>query len=163
VLAVIVAKSRNHVIGRDGQLPWHLPTDLKRFKALTTGHTVVMGRRTFDSLPPKVRPLPGRHNIVLSRDPSYAAAAEVTVKATLEEAIAAAPGDRDCFVIGGAEAYGAALAIADRLYITDVEADVDGDVHFPLVPEDQWHVVEESEPLVEGEHQYRFRTYERRR
>lgn len=163
MLSLIVAKSRNDVIGRDGRLPWHLPTDLRRFKELTTGHTVVMGRKTFDSLPPKVRPLPNRHNIVLSRDASYAPAAGVTVEASLEAAIEAAPRDRDCFVIGGAEAYATALAIADRLYITEVDSDVDGDVHFPPVPEDEWECVEESAPIVEDEHEYRFRTYERRR
>lgn len=157
MVALVVAFSENRVIGRDGDLPWRLPSDLRRFKELTMGGTVVMGRRTFESLPAAVRPLPGRRNLVLSATPGFAApGAEVlpTLAAALEAC------DRDCFVIGGARTYEEALPLADVVYATEVEGDVEGDTFFPPLGED-WALRREERPVTEGGHTFAYRTYER--
>lgn len=151
MIALVVAYSENRVIGRDGGLPWHLPTDLARFKELTTGGTVVMGRKTWDSLPPRFRPLPGRRNVVISRNGCDAP----DVRRTVGEAV-----EGDCFVIGGGEVYAQALPLADRVYATEVAGAVEGDALFPeLGPE--WREVERSDPIEENGHVYAFVTYER--
>lgn len=122
MIALIFAESENGVIGRDGGLPWHLPADLKRFKALTTGHTLVMGRKTFESIG---RPLPHRRSIVITRNPALRIDG-VDVAHSLDEALALATGD--VFVIGGAAVYRMALPRADRVYRTVVHAEIEGDV-----------------------------------
>jgi dihydrofolate reductase len=145
MLAAVVAYGANRVIGVDGGLPWHLPSDMKFFRELTTGHAVLMGRSTYESIPERFRPLPGRRNLVLSRDPSYAPAG-AEVFHTLEAAVEACGGD--AFVIGGGATYEAAMAIMDRIYATEVEASPDGDTYFPeLGPE--WQLVEEHPRVVE--------------
>ncbi len=149
-IALVVAHSRNRVIGRDGDLPWHLPSDLRRFKELTTGGTVVMGRRTWDSLPPRFRPLPGRRNVVVSRNGCDAP----DVRRSVEEAL-----EDGCFVIGGGEIYAQALPHADRVYATEIDADVDGDVFFPAL--DGFREVQRSAPIEEHGHRYSFVTYDR--
>ena len=151
MIALVVAYSRNRVIGRDGGLPWHLPTDLRRFKELTTGGTVVMGRRTWDSIPERFRPLPGRRNIVVSRNGVDAP----EVARSLDEALEG--GDR--FVIGGGEIYAQALARADRIHATEVDAVVDGDVLFPELGE-EWRAGP-REAVTENGHRYEFVTYDR--
>jgi dihydrofolate reductase len=129
-VSLIWAEAADRVIGRDGTLPWHLPEDLRRFKALTTGATVVMGRATWESLPPSVRPLPGRRNIVLSRTPDFEApGAEVFT--SLDAALDAADGD--VWVMGGASVYAEALPRADRIVRTRLHVAVDGDVRAPEV------------------------------
>jgi dihydrofolate reductase len=143
----------NRVIGRDGDLPWHLPGDLKHFKELTSGGTVVMGRKTYESIPERFRPLPNRRNIVLTRNGFEDPGAEI--ENDLRAALA-----QDCFVIGGGSLYAQALPLADRLYLTEVDAEIAGDTFFPETP--GWHVTEESEPIEENGLRYRFRTYERR-
>jgi dihydrofolate reductase len=158
VIAIVVAHASNGVIGRDGGLPWHLPSDLKHFKALTSGHTVVMGRRTYESLPDRFRPLPDRRNLVLSTDPSYVARG-AEVFASFESALAGCDGD--CFVIGGETTYRQALPISDRVYATQLEAAHDGDARFPDLPEAEWRCVDVSEPLSENDERFTFRTYER--
>ena len=151
MIALVVAYSENRVIGRDGDLPWRLPTDLKRFKELTTGGTVVMGRKTWDSLPERFRPLPGRRNVVVSRNGCDAP----DVRRSVGEAV-----EQDCFVIGGGEIYAQTLAVADRVYATEVAGVVEGDALFPeLGPE--WREAERSEPIEENGHVYSFVTYER--
>jgi dihydrofolate reductase len=158
VIAIVVAHARNGVIGRDGGLPWHLPSDLKHFKELTSGHTVVMGRRTYESLPERFRPLPNRRNLVLSTDRGYVAdGAEVF--ASLDGALDACDGD--CFVIGGEHTYRQALPRTDRVYATRLEADHEGDCHFPDLPAAEWRCVHASEPLTENDQRFTFRTYER--
>jgi dihydrofolate reductase len=155
VVALVVAHSANRVIGRDGGLPWRLPGDLRRFRALTTGHTVVMGRRTYESLPDAFRPLPDRHNVVLSSDPAYRAdGAEVV--GDLDAALVA-----PCFVIGGGAVYAQALPRAQRVYATELEAEVDGDTYFPPLPAEEWRCVERSERIVEHGHAYTFATHDR--
>src|SRR3954452_7140596 len=132
MVSFVVAHARNRVIGRDGGLPWHLPADLRRFRELTTGHAVVMGRKTYESLPERFRPLPNRRNLVLSTDPAYRAdGAEVF--ADLASALDACHGD-ECFVIGGGATYAEALPHAHRIYATEIDADVEGDAFFPDLP-----------------------------
>jgi dihydrofolate reductase len=129
-LALIAAVARNGVIGNGRALPWHLPEDLAHFRRLTEGHPVIMGRRTWDSLPPRFRPLPGRRNIVVTRDAAWQAAgaeAAPSPQAALDRVQDAAL----AFVIGGAELYAAALPIADELQLTEIDADADGDTRFP--------------------------------
>lgn len=131
---IIVAMTRGRVIGRGGQMPWHLSEDLKLFKAATFGNTVVMGRKTFQSIG---RPLPNRNNIVISR--TMAAAPGITVCPAFEDAVRAAEGSgRDVFFIGGAAVYQRALALADELRVSWVAADHDGDTLFPAYDESQW-------------------------
>ena len=158
MIAIVVAHSANRVIGRDGALPWRLPSDLRRFRELTSGHTVLMGRRTYESLPDAFRPLPGRRNLVLSRDPGYRAEG-AEVFGSLEDALAACEGD--CFVIGGELAYRDALPLCERLYATEIDAELDGDAFFPELDSAQWRLVAEDGRRVENELGFAFRTYER--
>jgi dihydrofolate reductase len=125
--------AKNRVIGVNNALPWHISDDLKRFKALTMGHTLIMGRKTFESIG---RPLPGRVNVVLSRNPALAIAG-TTVVHSLEEAIKKTKGEM-AYVIGGSEVFEQALSIAARIELTEVKKEVDGDVFFPPIPESMW-------------------------
>jgi dihydrofolate reductase len=127
VVGLVWAQSANGVIGRDGTLPWHLPEDMKHFRELTAGAAVLMGRRTWESLPPRFRPLPGRRNLVLSRTPQEG----VETFPDLAQALAAAPGD--VWVIGGAAVYRAALPLADRIVVTEIRESFDGDTRAPDV------------------------------
>jgi dihydrofolate reductase len=158
-LTLIAAVAHNGVIGRDNRLPWHLPEDMAHFKALTTGHAVIMGRKTWDSLPPRFRPLPQRTNIVVSRDPAFRAEGATVVHA-LPAAVAAA-GNREAFVIGGAEIYGLALPLADRLELTEVEADVVGDAFFPDFDRDLWRETARERHRSANGLGYAFVTYQR--
>jgi len=133
---LVAALARNGVIGARGKLPWHLPEDLKHFKALTLGHPVIMGRRTWDSLG---KPLPGRENIVISRKPGFEAPG-ASVAASVEGAIALCAGEPVAFVIGGAEIYAAALPAADGLVLTEIEDDYEGDTRFPDWDRKAWRV-----------------------
>ncbi|MFN8070730.1 MAG: dihydrofolate reductase [Mycobacterium sp.] len=155
-VALIWAQSTSGVIGRDGGIPWRVPEDLARFKDLTMGHTVVMGRRTWESLPPRMRPLPGRRNVVVSRDPDYR-----TDGAEVFCAMADALTDKRTWVIGGSEIYHLALPEADRCEITEVEIDLrpeDEDALAPVLDESwvgtstPWH--DSSSGL-----RYRFHTF----
>jgi dihydrofolate reductase len=133
-IAIIAAVARNGIIGRGNALPWHLPEDLRRFKRLTLGAPVIMGRRTFDSIG---RALPGRLNIVVSRNPR-AEAPGCTLAGSLGEALAAAGAAPVVFVIGGSSLYAAALPVATRMYLTEIDADVEGDTRFPDYDRGQW-------------------------
>lgn len=136
-LALVWAQTADGVIGRDGTLPWHLPEDLARFRRLTAGHAVVMGRRTWESLPERMRPLPDRRNVVLSRDPAYRAdGAEVCP--SLEAALELVGADEEMWVIGGAALFAETITRADRLEVTDVDLDVPGDTYAPLVDPGRW-------------------------
>lgn len=159
MIALVVAYAEgNRVIGRDGGLPWHLPSDMKHFRELTTGGTVVMGRKTWASIPEKFRPLPERRNMVLSA--SVAALDGAEVFGSLDAALAAA--EDECFVIGGGATYAEALPHASRVYATEVEGTVDGDVFFPELPESDWFCVSSGEPVAENGHTFTIRVYERR-
>jgi dihydrofolate reductase len=157
-LTLVVAVADNGVIGRDGDLPWRLPEDLKHFRRLTLGNTVLMGRKTFESLG---KPLEGRANWVLSRDPAYAPAG-ATVFRDLAAALAAPPQGR-LIVIGGAELYRQTLPQARRLELTRVHANVAGDTHFPRYDPAQWReVAREDRPADERHaHAYSFLSLER--
>ena len=158
ILTLIAAVARNGVIGIDNRLPWRLPEDLKHFKKLTIGHTVIMGRKTWESLPASFRPLPGRRNIVVTRDASYRAAG-ATVATSLPMAIAATGGDG--FVIGGAELYTAALALADGLELTEIDAEFAGDTHFPVIDRQLWRETARESHNGEAEFNYAFVSYRR--
>lgn len=136
-VSIIVAMARNRVIGRDNAMPWHLPAELKYFKRVTMGKPIIMGRKTYGSIG---RPLPGRHNIVVTRDRGYALAG-VTVVHGLQEALAAAGEVDEAVIIGGAELYRQALPVADRLYLTEIEAETEGDTWFPEIRQGDWREV----------------------
>jgi dihydrofolate reductase len=158
-LSIVVAYAAgNHVIGRDGGLPWRLPSDMKHFRELTTGGTVVMGRKTYESIPARFRPLPERRNLVLSSTLSALDGAEVF--GSLDAALADA-GD-DCFVIGGGATYAEALPRAARVYATEVAGDVAGDTYFPALDPAEWSCVAAGEPVAENDHEFTIRVYERR-
>ena len=127
---LIYARAANGVIGKDGTMPWHLPEDLAHFKQLTHGSPVIMGRKTWDSLPPRFRPLPGRQNIVLTRQADWQAPGAVRV-GSVAEARALFPEGSDAWVIGGAQVFAEALPLADSLVVTEIDADFAGDVHAP--------------------------------
>jgi dihydrofolate reductase len=141
-LSLIVAVARNGVIGKNNRLPWHIPEDLKRFRALTMGHHILMGRRTWESIG---RPLPGRTSVVITRDPNYSAPGAL-VAHSLSAALAACAADAEAFVIGGAEIYREALPHADRVYLTEVMADYPGDVWFPALGA-EWREISREEPI----------------
>jgi dihydrofolate reductase len=133
-VTLIVARARNGVIGANGGLPWRLPEDLAFFKRTTMGHPIVMGRKTWESIG---RPLPGRRSIVVTRDRSFAAAGAEIVH-SLDEAIRRCAGTDEIFVIGGAQLYAEALSRADRLLLTEIDADFDGDTFLPVATADDW-------------------------
>lgn len=139
-VTIVAAVARNGVIGVDGGLPWRLPEDMRRFKELTLGHVLVMGRRTYESIG---RPLPGRTTVVVTRSPDWEAGAEGVLRAgDVEEALTlAAELDDEVFVVGGAQVYAAALPLADRLELTEVEAEPAGDTFFPAVEWSRWREV----------------------
>ena len=137
ILSIIVAMAKNRVIGRDNQLPWHLPADLRHFKQTTMGHPIIMGRKTYESIG---RPLPGRQNIVITRNPDFQAEGCLVVH-SLQEALAAVPEAEEVFIIGGASLYREALPLADRIYLTLVDAEVEGDTFFPELDASEWQEV----------------------
>jgi len=137
-VSIVVAMAANGVIGRGGKLPWHLPDDLKRFRELTMGHPIIMGRRTWESI---ARLLPGRQMIVVSRQPGFDTGVEGTqVASNLDEALEIARdlGDDEVFVIGGSQLYREALPRADRLYVTSIWAQIEGDTYFPEFALEDW-------------------------
>jgi dihydrofolate reductase len=159
-LSLIVAMTRSGVIGRGGGLPWKLSADLKRFKALTMGHHLIMGRKTFDSLG---RVLPGRTTVVITRRSEYAAPIGVNVAPSLDEALRFAVHDDEPFVIGGGEIFALALPRADRLYVTWVEAEVAGDTIFPAVGWRQWREIHSERHSADAKNEYdtTFSIYDR--
>jgi dihydrofolate reductase len=158
-LALIYAQSRNGVIGRGGVLPWHLPEDLAHFKRTTLGAPVIMGRKTWESLPPRFRPLPGRKNIVITRDAQWQA--EGAHRAgTLDEAIAACAGAETAWITGGAEIFKLAMPRADLAVITEIGADYDGDTFAPAL-DAGWQEVARERHLSPAGIPFDFVTYRR--
>jgi len=159
LVSLVVAMARNGVIGKDGGLPWHLPDDLKHFKRLTLDHTVIMGRKTFEEIR---RPLANRRNVVISRNPDFRPSG-VTVVPSLAEALALGATEDEVFVIGGGEIYRQALPLADRLDLTVVHADVDGDTTFPPFDVNGWVLESEEDHPADPRHAwpFSFRAYRR--
>lgn len=160
MISIIVATSMNDVIGIRGDLPWKLSDDLKRFKQLTMGKPIVMGRLTWESIG---RPLPGRQNIVLTRQAGFAADG-CDVVASPAEALAAAAEAEEIMIIGGGQIYALFLPKASRLYVTRVQASIDGDAFFPGIDETTWQLVDRVPHAADdaNEYAFEFRTYERR-
>lgn len=148
-LSIIVAMAQNRAIGKDNDLMWHLSSDLKRFKQLTTGHPVVMGRRTWESLPK--RPLPGRRNIVLTQNPDFEAAGAEVVHSVNGLFEALKDCDDEVFVMGGASIYQLLLPFTNRLYVTQVYKDFDGDVFFPTIDMSEFNLVSLGDPMFDEE------------
>ena len=163
IVTLIAAMSENHVIARDGDLPWRLPLDLKRFKEVTLGHPIIMGRKTMDTLP---APLSGRHCIVVTRQRDWTADGVVVVN-SLDEAFAEAEGhlpeDGRVYVAGGGQIYADTIDRADELDLTRVLAHIDGDTVFPPVDPHKWVLLSEYEPKLPANHSHRFRFEQWRR
>lgn len=159
-ISIIAAVAANGVIGSGNALPWQLPEDLKRFKALTLGHPVVMGRKTFESIG---RPLPGRRNIIVSRNAVFSADGCETA-ASLDAALASCAETTDeVFVIGGAQIYAEAMPLADRLYLTEIRMDFPGDAHFPVFNRQDWREASREKRHAADGTQYDFATYDLQR
>lgn len=162
-IAIIAAiGSRNRALGKGGKLLWHIPEDMRRFKELTMGHLVIMGRKTWESLPLKFRPLPGRTNIVVTRQADYKAEGAVVADSfeAARAAAARAPGADEIFVIGGGELYAAALPFANRLYLTLVDDDKEADTFFPPYEKEFTKIISEESCEWNGLH-YRWLDLER--
>lgn len=160
MLSIIVAIAKNHAIGKDNQLLWHISEDLQRFKRITAGHKVIMGRNTLLSLPKW--PLPKRTNIVIT-DNMEEVFEGCEMVYSIEEAAAKCKKDEECFVMGGASIYRQFMPLADKLYITRVNQDFDGDTFFPKIDEKDWKLVEKSADfeMADGSFSYCFETYTR--
>ncbi len=159
-LALIAALANNRVIGKDNQLIWHLPEDLKHFKKLTTGHHIIMGRKTFESIG---KPLPNRVNIVISRNETFRAPGAFLVS-SLDQAIKKARPDALPFIVGGATIYKEALNYVTDMYLTIIDKDFEGDAYFPKFKESDWQIVSESKHTKEGPDgfDYRFVHYQKK-
>ena len=153
-IAMIAAMANNRVIGKDNKMPWHLPEDLKHFKAMTLGKPVVMGRKTFESIG---RPLPGRHNIVITRQSDYQPEG-VSCVSSFEAAKALVNDCEELVVIGGGQLYKEILPLADTLYLTFIELTVDGDTFFPEWDDGSWKLTEKVVEINESQLQYSFNT-----
>lgn len=151
-VSIIVAIDEKWLIGKKGGLPWRLPADLKHFKDLTTGHTVIMGRKTYDSI---AKPLPNRINIVVSRTNDLNIPGCITVR-SLKEALAAAPDNQEIFVMGGAEIYDQFLPLAQKLYLTQIHHQFDGDIFFPKLAPSEWTEVERQNFETDDKNQYKY-------
>lgn len=156
-IILIAAVSRNGVIGKNNDLVWRHPDDMKHFRNLTTGHAVLMGRKSWESIPEKYRPLPKRLNAVVTRQENYPLPQGVRVYASVQQALTQLNADGDVYVIGGGEIYAAAMPFADTLEITHVDSDIEGTVHFPAIDPAVWEIV--SSDQKSG---FRFVKYHRR-
>ena len=161
MLSIIVAKAKNNVIGKDNQLIWHIPDDLKRFKSLTTGHTIIMGRKTFESLG---KVLPNRFHVVLTRDKNLKIDNEnVKVINDISQLEKYINNDVENFVIGGESIYKLLLPVSKKLYITQLDMDFEGDTYFPNIDKNEWKVIERKNgPKDENPFNYEYITYERK-
>jgi dihydrofolate reductase len=158
-ISLMVARAANGVIGRDNALPWHLPADLQRFKSVTMGKPILMGRRTFESIG---RVLPGRVNLVLTRDAAWHAPGAVAVH-SLEEALAQVGNAAELVVIGGAELFRLVMPLVRQIYLTEIHANIAGDTVFPALAPEEWHEIEKSTHAADARHEHAmtFRTLKR--
>lgn len=159
-ISMIVAVAENLAIGKDNQLLWHISNDLKRFKRITQGHTVIMGKKTYESLP--VSPLPNRTNVVLTDVPGEKIAG-CSMAYSIEEALALCKNDNECFVMGGGSVYKQFMPYANKLYITKVNRKFEADTFFPLIDENEWKLLEQEDVMNDAQNDftYSFLTYGR--
>ena len=157
IISMIAAMGKNRVIGKDNDIPWHLPDDFRFFKNKTKGHYVLMGRKNWESLPPKFQPLPDRPNVIITRQENYVANGGEVLN-TLESALELARKNKEdeVFIIGGGEIYRMGLAYADKIYLTEIEGEFDGQVTFPEFSKNKWKEVERIHHPVDERHQYAF-------
>jgi len=146
---------RNRLIGQGSGLPWRLPDEIRRFKEITMGHPVLMGRKTYETIPQKFRPLPGRTNIILTRQQEYDAPGCIVVH-SLQEALSAVSPEEELMVIGGSQLFDALLPIVDRLYLTEIDDEYEGDVYFPALDMNQWREVAREEHPRDDRHESPF-------
>ncbi|WP_346889677.1 dihydrofolate reductase [Clostridium sp. UBA1056] len=157
MISIIVAVTKNNVIGNNGIMPWKIKGEQRRFKELTTGHTIIVGRKTFQA---EGKPLPNRKTIIISKTKNIECENCVTVK-SLKEALELAKDEKEIFIAGGGEIYRQVLPMTDRIYLTIIDKVIEGDVYFPKINEDEF--VKAYEERIEGEIPYTYYTYERRK
>ena len=157
IISMIAAMGTNRVIGKENDLPWHLPDDFRYFQQTTKGHHVIMGRKNWESLPHKFRPLPERNNLIITRQHDYQVD-EAHVFNTLEEALETARKgeEKEVFIIGGGEIYRMGLAYCDRIYLTEINGSFEGSVTFPEFPEEDWQEVSRVHHSKDDRHNYSF-------
>ena len=159
-VSLLAAMARGGVIGRDGRIPWRLPEDMVRFRELTMGHPVVMGRKTWETLPDRFRPLPGRGNVVVTRNPDWSTQGADRA-GSIQDALELVASEPQVFVIGGGEIYTAALPYADELLLTEIDADVEGDTTFPAWERDEFEETSREQHVAEDGTPFAFVTYRR--
>ncbi|MEQ3662291.1 MAG: dihydrofolate reductase [Flavobacterium sp.] len=153
MLTIIAAASENNALGKDNDLVWHLPNDFKRFKALTTGHHIIMGRKTFESFP---KPLPNRTHIIITRQKDYIVPDGCVVVSSLKKAIKICPKDDENFIIGGGQIYKQSIDGADKIELTRVHTEIDADTFFPEIDIEKWKLINEEFHSKDEKHQYDF-------
>ncbi len=163
IISTIVAVAKNNVIGKDNDIPWYLPADLKYFKKITTGHHIVMGRKCYESIG---RPLPKRTNVVVTRNPFFIATGCLITHNVAEAVqLAEANGEEEVFIIGGGQIYEIALPHVDRIYLTEVNLEVDGDIFFPEIDLQNWKLIKETNHKADekNEYDYTFKVLQRKK
>jgi dihydrofolate reductase len=157
IISLIAALAKNRTIGKNNDLPWHLPDDMKYFMQTTSQHVVIMGRKNYQSIPEKFRPLPNRTNVVVTRSPGFHAPNCIVVN-SLEAALAIGEEKKqnEVFIIGGAEIYTLGLTLANRLYLTEIDADIEGDTFFPEIDKNEWQEISRKHHDPDARHQYAF-------
>jgi len=152
MISIIVAIGKNRVIGKDNQLIWHLPADLKRFKQITMGHSMIMGRKTFESIG---KALPGRTTVIVTRDKNYKQVNCLVANST-EQAIEICKNDSEIFIVGGAQIFEKAIALTDKIYLTQIHESFDGDVFFPALNEDEWKIISQEDHTADEKNKYDY-------
>ncbi len=157
MISIIVAVGKNNVIGKDNKLIWHLPADMKFFKEKTTGHCIITGRKNYESIPEKFRPLPNRTNIIITRQKEYSAPGAIIV-GSVEEALSLAKkiGDEEIFIIGGAEIFRQTLHLTDKIYLTKIDHEFNGDVFFPELALEQWKETQKTAGITDEKNSYKY-------
>ena len=156
-ISLIAALSKNRVIGKNNDLPWHLPDDMKYFMQTTKGHHVIMGRKNYDSIPEKFRPLPNRINIVVTRQKDFSAP-NCTIVNSIDQGIVIAneAGESETFIIGGAQIYKEGMALTQRMYLTEIQAEIQGDTYFPEIDFSKWVEVSRIHHTMDERHKFKF-------
>lgn len=152
MITLIAAAAENNALGKDNQLVWHLPNDFKRFKEITSGHYIIMGRKTFESFP---KPLPNRTHIIITRQKNYKVENCIVVN-SIEKAIAVVPKNETIFIIGGAEIYNQSIDFADKIELTRVHANFEADAFFPEINLNHWKLIQEEKHLKDDKHNFDF-------